>query len=182
MGVHQWQGSNRDTPNDRIATPDDVYGPIHRYFRFTLDAAASSSNAKCPAYWTEAENGLEQPWPGRVWVNPPYSGIAPWTMKAAAEVQAGHAEVVVMLVPGRVGARWYRDAVAGGASVVIWPRRIAFNGVRVPWDSVLLVYGAGRVPVAGKCVQCGGIFLARRGAKTCSARCRLQAHRNAKSH
>lgn len=71
---------------DVTLTSDDWYTP-----RWIFDAAAlvfdvdvcapvDSTCRTCPAesYLTAVEDGLAQPWHGIVWMNPPYSGPAPW--------------------------------------------------------------------------------------------------------
>ena len=59
---------------------------------FDTDPAATAENAKAPAYYTAADDGLSLPWKGRVWLNPPYGrtdahgrGIGAWMAKAADE-------------------------------------------------------------------------------------------------
>jgi hypothetical protein len=49
--------------------------------------AAAPHNAKCPAYYDREQDGLEQPWHGVVWCNPPYSGLDAWVEKAWREWQ-----------------------------------------------------------------------------------------------
>jgi len=97
-----------DTIDDR-ETPACVFDPLNEEFRFTLDAAAAHHNAKCPNYCTlegtfegtiggrlASDNGLEFPWEcERVWLNPPFSSLAPWVEKAWRDA----AEVVCMLLP-----------------------------------------------------------------------------------
>lgn len=96
-----------DSIDDR-ETPPCVFDPLHAEFGFTLDAAAAVHNAKCKVACTlqgvshngclidDYRNGLEYPWSGqRVWVNPPFSSLAPWVEKAWREP----AEVVCMLLP-----------------------------------------------------------------------------------
>lgn len=99
---------------------------------FTLDPAAAEHNAKAPTYYTRTDNGLEKPWSGRVWCNPPYSRVpgvsdlGSWVRKAWMEWQ-GHLpgerltravvvnnrpERIVMLVPAnRVEQAWWQDYV-----------------------------------------------------------------------
>lgn len=73
---------------------------------FDTDPAATAYNAKAPVFYTEQDDGLAQPWKGRVWLNPPYGRtIGTWMAKACAEVANGNAERVVTLPPARVDAR-----------------------------------------------------------------------------
>ena len=74
---------------DMRATPQDFFDMLDSEFEFTLDACAVRENAKCAAYYTPQQDGLSQPWPGRVWCNPPYGReIGRW-VKKAYETAAG---------------------------------------------------------------------------------------------
>ncbi len=44
------------------ATPQPVYDQLNAEFAFTLDPCASATNAKCPRFFTPAEDGLGQDW------------------------------------------------------------------------------------------------------------------------
>lgn len=107
--------------DDRATTPE-VFEPLDRRFRFTIDVAASVENAKCPHYFDLSIDGLTQSWAGeRVWCNPPYSNIRPWVEKAW--VEADRAELIVMLLPAnRTEQGWWHELVEdrrdrGGVSV-----------------------------------------------------------------
>ena len=145
----------RDDSIDDRRTPAVLWAAIDAEFRFTLDAAASSENAKCAAYFTAEEDGLAHPWSGhRVWCNPPYSSIGPWVEKAWQEMRTG-CELVVMLLPAnRTEQRWwqehvepYRDTAA--LSVRFLAGRIRFDrpgwekpakGDRPPFGLCLLIW------------------------------------------
>lgn len=111
-----------DATDDRGTTPE-VFGPLNERFRFTLDVAAAPHNAKCERYYTREDNGLIQPWSGRVWCNPPYSQIQAWVEKAWREWRAAdcveecsacatHPELIVMLLPAnRTEQAWWQDLV-----------------------------------------------------------------------
>lgn len=103
-----------DEVDDR-ATPIDFFEPIaQRFGGFTLDAAAALHNAKCPKYFTRADDGLAQSWAGeRVWCNPPYSDLASWVAKANHEISTvDPAELIVMLLPAnRTEQAWWQDHV-----------------------------------------------------------------------
>ncbi len=98
-------------------TPPEVFGPLDREFGFTLDPCATATSAKCPKFFTEAENGLEQSWAGeRVFMNPPYgSEIYPWIKKAREEADSG--ALVVGLVPASTDLSWWHDHIVGRAEV-----------------------------------------------------------------
>jgi hypothetical protein len=113
---------------DNLATTPEVFDPLHKRFRFTLDVAALPHNAKLPRFYTPDDDGLEQSWAGeRVWCNPPYSSIEPWVQKA----WNSGARLVVMLVPAnRTEQGWwqrlvepYRDRahVCGYCGAAEWP-------------------------------------------------------------
>jgi phage N-6-adenine-methyltransferase len=81
---------------------------------FTLDVAAAPHNAKCARFYTRADNGLEQPWPGRIWANPPYShpNLGLFLRKAWSEWNAGRPELIAMLLPAnRVEQPWWQELV-----------------------------------------------------------------------
>lgn len=68
---------------DMWATPQDFFDALDAEFHFTLDACAVKENAKCEAYYTPEQDGLDQPWTGRVWCNPPYGrNVGQWVKKA----------------------------------------------------------------------------------------------------
>lgn len=74
---------------DMWATPPELYAALDEEFGFTLDACAVRDNAKCPDYYTPEQDGLAQPWPGRVWCNPPYGRDVWRWVKKASETAAG---------------------------------------------------------------------------------------------
>lgn len=43
-------------------TPQEFFDRLNEEFGFTLDAAATAENAKCPAYYTPETDGLKSPW------------------------------------------------------------------------------------------------------------------------
>lgn len=145
---------------------------------FDMDPAATAITAQAPVFFTMEDDGLSQPWKGRVWLNPPYSEVGRWMTKAAAEVAAGNAELIICLVPARVDARWYRAASAAASVVRVLPQRVKFGGCTdsAPFPSAIIVFGDdghrhGTIPK--RCVVCGQYwFPARTDARTCSMGCR----------
>ena len=47
------------------ATPQSFFNQLDSEFHFTLDPCANESNHKCDLYFTEADDGLKQPWGDR---------------------------------------------------------------------------------------------------------------------
>jgi phage N-6-adenine-methyltransferase len=148
---------------------------------FDLDPSATADNAKAPVFYTMADDGLSQPWAGRVWLNPPYGRtIGQWMRKARTATTQGHADIVVCLVPARVDSRWWRDAAAAASLVRIWPGRIAFaDGTQpAPFPSAVIVFGKlpgrhGSTPAWCQAPGCGRVYWpARSDVRTCSDACR----------
>ncbi len=80
-------------------TPTELFNTLNREFDFTLDACASPGNSKVKQYFTKEDSALDQPWFGRVWINPPFENFGEWIDKILSEVNSGNVEVVVALLP-----------------------------------------------------------------------------------
>ena len=93
-----------------------------------LDVAATIDNTLAP-HW--CADGLLESWWGRVWCNPPYSDLEPWTRKAFIERQ--RCERIVMLLPAnRTEQRWWQHQIeparlAGQIAVHFLARRRRFD-------------------------------------------------------
>lgn len=101
-----------DSVDDR-RTPSVIFDPLHAEHGFTVDAAASSGNARLPRFFDRQSDGLVQSWAGEiVWCNPPYSDLAAWVAKAIRETANGGARKVVMLLPSnRSEQAWWQDLI-----------------------------------------------------------------------
>jgi phage N-6-adenine-methyltransferase len=69
-------------------TSDDYYTPEWIFdafgLRFDLDVCAPPGGVPwipCDRFFTQEDDGLAQPWSGRVWMNPPYSNAMPWVRR-----------------------------------------------------------------------------------------------------
>lgn len=128
---------------EKWATPQDFFDKLNDEFHFTLDAAASPDNAKCPVYFTEEQDGLAQSWGGHtVWCNPPYcrkTGL--WVKKAYEEHQRTGC-TVVMLLPSRTDVRWFHDYILGKAEIRFIKGRLKFGGNKnsAPFPSIVVIY------------------------------------------
>lgn len=126
------------------STPQEVYDWLDaEYGPFTLDPCASSTNAKCPTFFTVVEDGLAQKWEGRVFVNPPYGrGIGEWIAKCYQSAQEG--ALVVALLPSRTDTAWWHDYVMKADQIRFLRGRLKFGGSSnsAPFPSVVVVWGS----------------------------------------
>ena len=116
-------------------TSDDYYTPAWVFktidLRFDLDVAAPPGGAPhvpCQTYFTMQDDGLLQPWHGRVWMNPPFSKTQPWIEKW---LEHGHG---IALVPSSNGG-WFDLLWQSDAKITIGPKKFDFvngNGHGIP--------------------------------------------------
>jgi phage N-6-adenine-methyltransferase len=115
---------------------------------FDLDPCANVNQPTRCAPLAYTQNGLEQPWTGRVWMNPPYGGEPKLWLKKLAEHGNG-----VALVPPRVGSKWFHNVVLSACDAIFFLRgRVSFlspdTGKKVDGnnaDSILVAFGAENV-------------------------------------
>jgi len=124
-------------------TPADLFTKLTvEYGGFDLDVCATVENAKCSRFFTREEDGLQQPWTGRCWCNPPYGRtIRDWLRKAWQSVSEGGAELVVCLIPARTDTAWWHSYVSQG-EVRFLPGRIKFVGGQhaAPFPSAVVIF------------------------------------------
>jgi phage N-6-adenine-methyltransferase len=127
---------------DEWATPQHLFEKLNARFGFTLDVCATPENAKCPRYFTKADDGLAQTWSGVCWMNPPYGRqIKKWMRKAYESSQQG--ATVVCLVPARTDTAWWHDYAMKG-SIEFLRGRLKFGGAvnSAPFPSAIVVFPA----------------------------------------
>jgi site-specific DNA-methyltransferase (adenine-specific) len=127
---------------DEWETPQALFNELAWLFGgFTLDPCATRENAKCPRFFTKAQDGLRERWEGKVFMNPPYGrDIGRWVRKAYESSQEG--ALVVCLLPARTDTRWWQDYARRG-HVVFLRGRLKFGKARnaAPFPSAIVTFG-----------------------------------------
>ena len=128
-------------------TPVEVFVPLHQEFSFTIDAAASDTNALLPRYWTREQNAILQDWSGeRVWCNPPYGVEQKRFVLKAAE---GRADISVLLLPARPDTAIWQDTILPHAEIRFIRGRIRFVGAPhcAPFPSAVVIFKSSGSPI-----------------------------------
>jgi hypothetical protein len=113
------------TPVEYISLARAVLGDID------VDPASArlaQETVKARQYFDKEQDGLRQPWYGRVWLNPPYSQplIAKFIGKLLCEWNSGRIKACIALTHNYTDAMWFHDAISA-ANVVCFPKeRIRF--------------------------------------------------------
>ena len=131
--------------NDEWYTPTEI---IRSLGDFDLDPASSEEafrlNSSAKEIYTAMDNGLVQPWNGRIWLNPPYSNpLVQQFLLKMAEHNRG-----IALVFSKIEAKWFHDIVLDNATAVKFLyNRIQFfkpdgtKGMQPRNGSMLVAYG-----------------------------------------
>ena len=131
------------------STPQAFYDRLNQEFNFTLDPCCTDETAKCSTYYTEADDGLAQPWAGHsVFMNPPYGrSIKDWIRKAYEESRKPNT-VVVALIPARTDTRYWHDYCMEASEIRFIKGRLKFgeSNNSAPFPSAVVIFGSGSNP------------------------------------
>ena len=106
---------------------------------------------KAGKFYTEGDNGLEQPWTGRVFLNPPYKMplVQQFAAKLCEEYEAGAVSQAVLLTDSATDTHWWQGAAKAASLVCFTEGRIKFynpSGVGgSPTRGQTFLYFGGRV-------------------------------------
>lgn len=133
---------------DEWMTPRYVFEALG--LTFDLDPAHPPARTNVPALRTLSFGGLEAPWRGTVWLNPPYGGrggLEPWLARFF-----DHGDGIA-LVPDRTSAPWFQAAWKRADLVLFVNRKIKFerlDGTRGEHPgSGSALFAAGPAAIAG---------------------------------
>lgn len=92
----------------------------------TSEAAQKTVRAK--HYFTKSDNGLEQKWAGRVWLNPPYGEtIAAFVHRLVEFVTARNVTEAVLLTHNSSDTGWWHEALGACSAALHTRGRINFH-------------------------------------------------------
>lgn len=130
--------------NDEWLTPPELQSPLGA---FDLDPCSPIVRPWPTAarHFHKLDDGLAQPWEGRVWLNPPFGREAIKWMRRLASHGNG-----IALLPARTETALFYETVWGVADAVLFvkgrPHFYFVDGSRAPFNSgapiCLIAYGA----------------------------------------
>jgi ParB family chromosome partitioning protein len=113
------------TPPEYLEAAREVLGA------FDLDPASSTQaqqRVRAARFFTKEQNGLAHAWPGRVWLNPPYTqpDIAQFVAKLADEISAGRTTAAILLTHNYTDTAWFHRAAGACAAICFTRGRVGF--------------------------------------------------------
>ncbi|HSH79514.1 MAG TPA: DNA N-6-adenine-methyltransferase [Herpetosiphonaceae bacterium] len=123
--LHQSESHDWYTPSRYVEAARAVLGGID------LDPAScaeANEIVQATRYYTATDDGLAQPWHGRVFLNPPYgttrgrSNQDLWSKRLIDAFEAGTVDAAVLLVNAATGNQWFQR---------LWKYPICFAGRRI---------------------------------------------------
>jgi ParB family chromosome partitioning protein len=114
--------------NEWYSPPHVVEAARHAMGAIDLDPAsceAANKIVKATTFFTIRDDGLKQPWHGRIWLNPPYGKFAPkFSMKFNLEfLRGGIPSACLLLAVHHMNTEWFCDSVSTLAPSMCLPKR-----------------------------------------------------------
>lgn len=126
---HRAQGTGENewyTPAQYIELARRVMGG------FDVDPASNpiaQETVRASIYYTEETNGLDKPWNGRVWLNPPYAqpAISHFADKIVEEAQSGRCTEAIVLTHNYTDTGWFQKMARAASAICFTRGRIRFE-------------------------------------------------------
>ncbi len=150
-GNHLAQGTGENewyTPPEFIALAREVMGEID------LDPASSAEaneTVGAAEFYTAEDDGLDQQWYGRVWLNPPYSReLMPKFMdKLKAGYKSGNIDAAIVVTHNNTDTGWFHSLADIVSAICFASKRIKFyrgDTVAAPVNGQIFLYFGADVP------------------------------------
>jgi hypothetical protein len=90
--------------------------------------ALAQQTVRAKTFFTVVDNGLERPWFGRVWLNPPYCRelLSPFVGKLVSEYASGAVNQAILLTHNTTDTEWFHLAARTARAVCFPSGRIRF--------------------------------------------------------
>ena len=98
------------TTSDDYFTPKWIFDTLGLHFDLDVASPPHPTNVPCNHYYTQEDDGLTQPWHGRVWMNPPFSNPTPWINRW---IDHGNGVCIVIISKSRAFQRLWNDQRVG---------------------------------------------------------------------
>jgi phage N-6-adenine-methyltransferase len=119
-GENEWY-----TPAEHIELARKVLGG------FDLDPASShvaNRTVQAEKFFSEETNGLDKPWYGRIWLNPPYAqpAISHFADKMVEEWRKGDVEAAIVLTHNYTDTAWFQKLARAATAICFTRGRVRF--------------------------------------------------------
>ena len=106
---NRFTSMEKSSKTDVHPTPAKITDFLYQFFEIDLDPCSDmGKNIKAKKHYTIEDNGLEQPWQGNVFINPPFSEVAQWSQKAIADYQSGNITELIFLSKFDARVGWFK--------------------------------------------------------------------------
>lgn len=125
--------------NERIITADDYYTNLRVldcvrsiFGEIDLDPAShpmANKHVGATTFYSIQDDGLQHPWHGRVWLNPPFSQWQQWVPKICEEWNSGRVEMMCVYSAVRtITAQYFRRILDNAKAICIITGRLKHGG------------------------------------------------------
>lgn len=131
------------TPAPIIRLAQEVMGGID------LDPAScetANKIVKATRFYSQKDDGLAQPWKGRVWMNPPYASelVIPFAKALTKHLQSGDVTQAMVLVNNATETQWFSLLVQEASAICFPQGRVKFwkkdNVLAAPVQGQAVIY------------------------------------------